>query len=99
MDVKRVILGAHPNPVRRPIPAICEKARTVYLSQMQVLFLFKDRRPEAIAYLEALLPQLILGDGKALVKLFWEMPDSSWLEFDYGKRTLSLCSLEKKSPK
>ena len=45
-----------------------------------------------------LLPQLALQIPKdKLLEAFWKMPDNAWMEFDYGRKVLSICFLEKNS--
>lgn len=97
MEVKRVILGSHPSPNYKSIPDICERSRTIYKSQLDVLFMFKDKRLSAQAWINEMLPTFCLGiPAEKLRELFWSMPEGSWYEFDYGRKTLSFCSLIKK---
>lgn len=96
MNVKKGFLGTNPHAPRLPIPQICVEKKSVYLSQLDVLFLFKDTRPEAKQYIEMLLPQLAIQLPKdKLLEAFWKKPDSDWFEFDYTTKVLSYCSLEK----
>ena len=100
MEVKKVILGANPLALIDKIPDECVTSRTITLNKLKVLQIFKDRRPNAITWIEANIPRLIILDPakkQKLVNWFWsEMPNDSWLEFDFGTKVLSLCILKKK---
>lgn len=100
MEHRKVVLGGNPSAQIRPIPDMCVKDRTITLNKMKVLNIFKDRRPTAQAWINDAIPRLIIMDDhkkQKLVTWFWEeMPNNSWLEFDFGTKLLSLCVLEKK---
>lgn len=100
MEHKKVVLGGNPSAQIRPIPDMCVQDRTITLNKMAVLNIFKDRRPTAQAWINDAIPRLIIMDDhkkQKLVTWFWEeMPNNSWLEFDFGTKLLSLCILEKK---
>lgn len=95
MEVQKVVLGAHPSPLRKKIPDAAERARTIYLSNQQILFLFRDTRPGIPEWVFEHLPTFCLGvPEERLQRLYMELKQGEWLEFDYGRRTLSLCSLK-----
>lgn len=100
MEVKRSILGGHPSAQITHIPDMCIQSRTIVVNKMKVLTIFKDRRPTAVKWIDENIPRLLLMDDvkvRRFLAWFWnEMPDNGWLEFDFGKKTLSLCILEKK---
>lgn len=96
MEVTRSFVSTCPNPPNLRIPKICYDARTIYVNQMDILHLCKDRREVARQFLEALLPLLApLLHKDALLTAFWKTPDNSWFEFDYTTKVLSYCFLEK----
>jgi len=103
MELKRTCIGANPSARITPIPDVCVRDRTITLNKMKVLHIFRDRRKVALEWIEDNLPRLILMDTHQIDKLkkwFWlEMPENGFLEFDFGKKTLSLCLLENLSPK
>lgn len=100
MEVKKVILGANPTAQIHRIPDMCERDRTITVNKCKVLQIFKDQRPTAQAWINDAIPRLILMEEtkkQKLVDWFWtEMPNDSWLEFDFGTKVLSLCILKKK---
>ena len=98
METKRVVLGSNPGLNSLPdIPIACQRDRTVVLTPLKVLVMWPDRRPEAIRWLEEVIPHMILGVmPKVILKAFWEMPPGSWWEFDFHRKTLSFCWIEKK---
>ena len=103
MEVKRYLLGGNPSAQITHLPDSCVRERTITLNKMKVLHIFRDRRAEAIAWIEDNLPRLAIMDKHQMDKFkkwFWlEMPDNGFLEFDFGKKTLCLCVLEKAIPK
>lgn len=97
MNTKRGFIGTAVNAPRLPIPQACLDSKTIYLSNMDVLYLFKDTRQVARDYIDLVLPQLALQVPKdKLLEGFWKTPESSWFEFDYTTKVLSYCFLEKK---
>ena len=100
MEVQRKILGGNPAAQIHPIPDMCVQTRTITLSKLKILHIFRDRRPTAMAWINDTLPRLMIMDKPAMDKFihwFWvEMPDNGYLEFDFGKKTLSFCLLQKK---
>jgi hypothetical protein len=95
MEVQRTVLGSHPSPLRKTIPTLAERARTIYLSNQEILFLFRDSRPGIPEWVFEHLPTFCLGvSEERLQRLYMELKQDEWLEFDYGRRTLSLCSLK-----
>ena len=103
MELKRYLLGSNPSAQITPLPDICVRERTITLNKMKVLHIFRDRRKVAMDWIDENLPRLVVMDSHQIEKLkkwFWlEMPDNEWLEFDFGKKTLCLCVLEKGIPK
>ena len=98
MKVKRGFLGTSPNAPRVPIPKACLDSRTIYVNDLDTLLLFQDTRDVARQYIEAVLPLLALQIPKdKLLEGFWSMPDNAWMEFDYGRKVLNICFLEKNS--
>jgi hypothetical protein len=95
MNIKRVLLGGHPNPIRKKIPDAIEERKTIKLNIFDVLLIFPDRTPDARAWIEEVVPTLMIGRKEEILDLFWSMDKSSWWEFDYGRKTLHLCSIEK----
>jgi hypothetical protein len=96
MNVRRGFVGTNPHAPRIRIPQVCVDSKTIYLSELDVLYLFKDTRQVASDYVEMLLPHLALQVPKDdLIKAYWTMPPNGWLEFDYSRKMLLYCSLEK----
>lgn len=95
MKVKKVLIGASPSPMRKPIPDAIERRKTIHLNALGELRICQDRNPDAIAWIEEVLPTLMIGKKEEILKKFWQMDSYSWYEYDYGAKTLSLCSLEK----
>ena len=95
MKIKRVLIGGHPSPIRKHIPDAIEKRKTIHKNVFDVLTIFPDRTPDALAWIEEVVPTLMIGRREDILHKFWSMDQSSWWEFDYGRKTLSLCSLEK----
>ena len=97
MEVTRHFVSTCINPPNLRIPTMCYDARTIYVNQMDILFLWKDKREIARQFLDGLLPILApLVPRDALLTAFWTTPDNVWFEFDYRTKVLSYCSLEKK---
>lgn len=98
MRVKRGFLGTNPNAPRLPIPRACLLSQTIYINELDCLCLFKDTREYAKTYIEEILPQLAIQIPKdKLIEGFWKMPENAWMEFDYGRKVLYICFLEKNS--
>ena len=95
MKVKRTLIGSHPKPMKKPIPDAIVKRKTITLNVLGVLTIFPDKSPDARAYIEEVLPTLMIGEKDLILQSFWNLATNAWLEFDYGKKTLYLCSLEK----
>lgn len=98
MEVKRTLINANPNARISPIPDQCQRERTITLNKIYILQIFKDKRPSGVAWINENLPRLILSDTpQKFIDWFWnELPTNGWLEFDFGRKTLTLCVLEKK---
>jgi hypothetical protein len=98
MEVKRTVIGSNPHARISPIPDQSQRERTITLNKLQILQIFPDRRPTAMAWINENLPRLIITDlPQKFIHWFWnELPANGWLEYDFGKKTLSVCVLEKK---
>lgn len=98
MEVKKTLIGNHPNPLIHPIPDMCVRDRTITLNKLKVLQIFPDKRPTAQAWINDTIPRIYFGNNPdKLINFFWcEMPSNGWLEFDFGSKILYLCTLEKK---
>jgi hypothetical protein len=95
MNIKRVLIGGHPNPMRKKIPDAIEERKTIQLNIFDVLLIFPDRSPDARAWIDEVLPSFWIGDKKEILEKFWNMDKNCWMEYDYGRKTLTLCSIEK----
>jgi hypothetical protein len=95
MKVKKVLIGASPSPMRKSIPDSIARRKTISLNVLDVLTIFPDRLPDAVPWIEQVVPTLMIGRPEEILHRFWSMDKNSWWEFDYGKKTLYLCSLEK----
>lgn len=100
MEVQRTILGGNPSAQISHIPDSCERSRTITLNKLLILQIFKDKTPSGRQWIDENLPRLMIMDEVKMEKFrvwFWDqMPDSGWLEFNFGNKTLSLCVLQKK---
>ena len=99
MELRREIIGANPGFVMKPIPALCERERTIYKNELGIISIFRDKRPEATKWITEALPTMWIGRPEQILAVFWNSPENSWFEFDTGRKTLSICALEKKVPK
>lgn len=98
MEVKRVILGSNPGlQTIQTIPDMCVRDKTITVNPFRVITIFQDRRPTAKAWIDEVLPTLVISlSADKIRKAFWEMPSNGWMEFDMARKTLSFCYLEKK---
>lgn len=97
MNIRKGFVGTNPYAPRLPIPQPCVDSKSIYLSHLDILYIFKDTRQVAKDYIEQLLPQLALQVPKdKLLKVYWTLPDNGYFEFDYNTKVLSYCSIEKK---
>lgn len=97
MDFKRYYIGKYPNPMYGSIPEACLRDKTIYINNMHQLWLTKDRRPEAVDYINNIIPRLGCPFYQKLLSWFWnEMPDNGFLEFDYSTKVLCFCQIQKK---
>lgn len=97
MECKRSVLGGNPHFTFRPIPVVCQRSQTITLNDLGRITIFKDRRPEAIQWIESVLPTMWIGRPEELLAAFWNTPDSLWFEFETGSHILSICWIENKS--
>lgn len=94
MEVEKRFIGKSLNPLKKSPPESCVKNKTIAFDSFQrQLYLFWDSRPEAIAYVEEVLPTLIHPPTKPehILNLYHNLK-GQWLEFDFLTNTLSLCS-------
>ena len=97
MECKRSILGGNSDFKLVPIPSVCQKAKTITHNVQGRITIFKDRRPEAIEWIETVLPTMWIGRREEILAAFWNTPDTYWFEFETGAKTLSICWIENKS--
>lgn len=97
MEFKRFVIGKYPNPMYGVIPEQCLRDKTITLNQLTQLCITRDRRPEAIEFINGLIPRLGVPFARQLLEWFWnEMPDNGFLQFDYATKILCFCLIEKK---
>lgn len=97
MEVTRTFIARAINPLKKEPPSSCSKERTINFDTLKnTLFLFRDTRKEAQAYVQEILPTLLDTTTKPddLLKLYYSL-DGQWLEFHYDTKLLYLCSLKK----
>ena len=99
MNRKTSIIGGNPDYKWKPIPSICERDKTITTNALGRVTIFRDRRPEAIAWIESVLPTMYIGRREEILAAFWLSPDTTWFEFDTGRGVLSICWLENNSSK
>lgn len=97
MEANRVFCCRAINPTRKDPPKCCIDAKTICMDTFKTkLFLFNDTRPEALAYVDEVLPTLLDTATKKEDALKWyKTLKHEWLEFDFTTNQLSLCSLKK----
>ena len=86
------------NPLKKSPPESCVKSKTISFDTFgHHLLLFWDSRPEAIAYVEEVLPTLIHPPTKPehILNLYRNL-QGQWLDFDFTNNALYLCSFQKK---
>lgn len=94
MKVNKVLIGSHPTPLIKPIPDAIVRRKTISMNALGELKIFCDRSPDAIEWIEAVVPTLMIGRKEDILKKFWSMNTYSWWEFNTGTKRLYLCSLE-----
>jgi hypothetical protein len=99
MELRREVIGANPGFVLKDIPRVSGKDKTIFINDLGVISIFRDRRPEATKWITEVLPTMWIGRAEEILAVFWNSPENTWFEFDTGRKTLSICSLEKKVPK
>lgn len=95
---RRLICRAHA-PLKKEPPKSCSDAKTIGFDTFKTkLMMFKDSRPEAQAYIQEVLPTMLVPPNPpdAGIK-FYNTLNGSWLEFDFTENILYLCSLPKKT--
>jgi len=98
MKLLRKQIGVFPEARYRFLepPRECVDAKTIFLNEVKVLTLFKDRRLIAVAYMRNILHAIGVPKADKLVEWFYqEMPDNAYLEMDYPTGRLSFCFVEK----
>lgn len=94
MEVEKRFICKSVKPLKKSPPDSCVKSKTIAFDTFQShLYFFWDSRPEAIAYVEEVLPTLIHPPTKPedILTLYRNLK-GQWLEFDFTTNTLSLCS-------
>ena len=98
MNLKRVQIGVFPDARYRFLepPRECVDAKTIFLNEVKVLTMFKDKRLVAVYYMREILHAMGVPKPEKLLEWFYkEMPDNGYLEMDYPTGRLSFCSVEK----
>ena len=98
MRLVRKEIGVFPDARFRFIlpPQECLEDRTIFLNEVKVLTMFKDKRLLAVAYMKAILDAMGAPQSDKMLQWFYhEMPDNGYLEMDYSTGRLSFCCLEK----
>lgn len=90
--VKRTLLACSPNAQLHPIPATCERDKTIFLSNTGILYIFHDNRQESRQWIQAVLPTLLPATWtQDRLQQFYDSYQGhlKWLEFDTGKKILT----------
>ncbi len=98
MKLLRKEIGVFPDARYRFLepPRDCVDAKTIFLNEVKVLTMFKDRRLMAVSYMREILHAMGVPQADKLLEWFYkEMPDNGFLEMDYLSGRLSFCSVEK----
>jgi hypothetical protein len=98
MKLLRKEIGVFPDARYRFLepPRVCVDDKTIFLNEVKVLTMFKDRRLMAVAYMKAILDAMGVPRADKLVEWFYtEMPDYGFLEMEYPTGRLSFCCVEK----
>ena len=85
-------------PVKKDPPQMCKDSKTINFDTFKThLFLFKDTRKEALAYVEEVLPTLVdtATSKEAEMRFYNSLEKNQWIEFDFTTNQLFLCSLKK----
>ena len=100
MDVQRLWVARAINPKKKDPPQCCIDSKTICMDTFKTkLFLFRDTRPQALEYVEEILPTLIDTATKKEDAIKWyKSLEHDWIEFDFTTNQLSLCSLKKTKP-
>ena len=95
-QVQRTLLGCSHTPNLLPIPATCERDRTIFLSNTGVLYIWHDMRTESWLWVSRVLPTLLpsIWTDDKLVQFYESLKGRQrWLEFDTGRKTLTYCEI------
>jgi hypothetical protein len=98
MKLIRKEIGVFPDARYRFLepPRLCVDDKTIFLNEVKVLTMFKDRRLMAVNYMRQILHAIGCPQPDKIVEWFYqEMPDNGYLEMNYLNGRLSLCVLEK----
>ena len=98
MKLVRKEIGVFPDARYRFLepPRECVDAKTIFLNELKVLTMFKDRRLIAVYYMREILHAMGVPRAEKICEWFYkEMPDNGYLEMDYLTGRLSFCLLEK----
>lgn len=98
MEVRKVFVAKAISPLKKDPPRLCEQSKTIVYDTFKTkLYLFPDGRPEALEWVNEVLPTLLpLPTPREAVLPFYRSLKDQYLEFDWTTKTLYLCFLEKK---
>lgn len=97
MQTEKVLLAKAFKPLKKEPPFYCRRDKTIRFDTFgRTLSIFKDTRPEAVAYIKEVLPTLLIDQKpeETAMRLYNGL-DSQWLEFDFVTNLLYLCSIKK----
>lgn len=97
MQAEKVLLARALKPLRKEPPYMCRRDKTIRFDTFgRTLTIFKDTRPEAVAYVKEVLPTLLTDmDAQRKAMNLFNSLDAQWLEFDFTTNLLHLCSIKK----
>jgi hypothetical protein len=98
MNLDRRFVARAYEPLKKDPPKVCSDGKTITLDTFKThLFLFPDKRPEAIAYVKEVLPTLLPLPVTPEQGLKWyqNLEANQFLEFDFTTNQLFLCALKK----
>ena len=95
-NVQRTLLAYSHSPNILPIPATCERDKTIFLTNTGTLYIFWDNRHESRTWIQSVLPTLFPTQWtQDKLQVFYDSYKShlKWLEFDTGKHILTHCEI------
>ena len=97
METNRLWVARAVNPKKKDPPQLCIDSKTICFDIFKSkLFLFRDTRPQALEYVEEVLPTLVDTITKKEDAMKWyKSLEHQWIEFDFTTNQLYLCSLKK----